>query len=74
MQITHLLRKIEDRKIFGPDIIQKTVEKNKLIKDRIKAAQSRQNGYADKCRRSLKFLVGDKVFSKSISNEMSGTH
>ena len=55
---------VRDKKILGPDIIQETIDKIKLIKERMKAAQSRQKAYADKHRISLKFLVGDKVFLK----------
>ena len=35
-----------------------------MIKKRMKAAQSRQKAYADQCRRTLEFVVGDKVFLK----------
>jgi len=45
-------------------VIQEATEKIKLIKERMKAAQSRQKAYADNRRRPLKFKVGDKVFLK----------
>ena len=59
-----MLGRVGDKRIFGPDIIQETTDKIKLIKERMKAAQSRQKVYADKRRRSLIFLMGDKVFLK----------
>ena len=37
--------------LFGPDIIQEAEEKVRLIKDRLKIAQSRQKSYADSKRR-----------------------
>ena len=37
-----------ERSFFGPDIIQEAEEKVRLIKDRLKIAQSRQKSYADK--------------------------
>ena len=50
--------------MFGPDVIQEATEKIKLIKERMKAAQSRQKAYADNRRRPLEFEVGDSVFLK----------
>ena len=50
--------------MIGPEIVQKTVEKIKLIWDRIKTAQSRQKSYADNRRRELEFRAGDHVFLK----------
>ena len=44
--------------------IEEATEKIKLIKERMKAAQSRQKAYADNRRRPLEFEVGDKVFLK----------
>jgi len=39
-------------------------EKIALIRKRMLTAQSRQKSYADKCRRELKFAVGDLVYLK----------
>ena len=44
-----------DRRIFGPDIIQEATNKIKLIKERMKAAQTRQKAYTDNRRRPLEF-------------------
>ena len=50
--------------MLGPELIQQTVEKVKLIRERMQAAQNRQKSYADIRRRELEFQVGDHVFLK----------
>ncbi|RVW79623.1 Transposon Ty3-I Gag-Pol polyprotein [Vitis vinifera] len=52
------------RKLLGPELVQLTVEKVVLIKERLKAAQSRHKSYVDHRRRDLEFEVGDHVFLK----------
>ena len=37
---------VGDRQLFGPDLIRESEEKVKLIRDRLKVAQSRQKSYA----------------------------
>jgi hypothetical protein len=54
--------KTEDSKIFGLDILQEAEEKVRMIRDYLKAAQSRQKSYADKRRRELTFKIGDFVY------------
>ena len=44
--------------------MQLTVENVALIKEILKATQSRQKSYADNRRRDLEFEVGDHVFLK----------
>ena len=44
---------VGERSLFGPDIIQEAEEKVRLIKDRLKIAQSRQKSYADSKRREI---------------------
>ncbi|KAK6124790.1 hypothetical protein DH2020_041480 [Rehmannia glutinosa] len=56
--------KVRERKIFGPEIIEKTVGVIAKIRDRIKVAQDRQKSYADRRRKDLQFEVLDKVFLK----------
>ena len=51
-----------ERKIFGPDLVIEAENKVKVIQENLKAAQSRQNSYADKRRKSLQFEVGDHVY------------
>ncbi|XP_052728486.1 uncharacterized protein LOC128195286 [Vigna angularis] len=57
------INKIEGEKVLtGPELIQQTTEKVKLIQDRLKTTRSRQKSYADKRRRPLEFAAGDHVF------------
>ena len=53
-----------DRTLFGTDIVQETTEKIRIIRKRMRAAQSRRKTYADRRRRPLEFAEGDKVFLK----------
>ena len=53
-----------DRRLLGPDMVQESTEKIRIIRKRMKAAQSRQKAYADQRRRPLEFAEGDKVFLK----------
>ena len=50
--------------MLGPELIQDTRDKVRVIKERISAAQSRQKSYADNRMRPLKFEVGDHIFLK----------
>ncbi|CAM8886602.1 unnamed protein product [Rhodiola kirilowii] len=54
--------KFGESKLFGPDLIRDATDKVQLIKDKLLAAQNRQNSYADPKRRELEFKVGDLVF------------
>ena len=47
---------------LGPDIVQQTTDKVRLIQDRMRTAQSRQKSYHDRRRKDLEFEVGDHVF------------
>ncbi|KAJ4717010.1 Retrotransposon protein, putative, Ty3-gypsy subclass [Melia azedarach] len=55
---------VGERKVLGPEIVQKTCEVIEKIRERMKVAQSRQKSYADNRRKSLEFAVSDKVFLK----------
>ncbi|XP_057418399.1 uncharacterized protein LOC130712589 [Lotus japonicus] len=48
--------------VVGLEIVQQTTEKIKMIKEKIKASQSRQKSYHDKRRKDLEFEKGDHVF------------
>jgi len=48
--------------VLGPEIVQQTTEKVKLIREKMKALQSRQKSYHDKRRKDLEFQEGDHVF------------
>ena len=47
---------------MGPEIIRRTCEKVSMIRDRLRAAQSRQKSYFDIKRKALELEIGDKVF------------
>ena len=53
---------VGERRLLGPEIVQQTVDKIQVIKERLQIAQSRQKSYADVRRRKLEFKVGDHVF------------
>uniref|UniRef100_A0A2N9FG06 Reverse transcriptase domain-containing protein n=1 Tax=Fagus sylvatica TaxID=28930 RepID=A0A2N9FG06_FAGSY len=55
---------VGERKLLGPEIVQITVDKIKLIRGRMKVAESMQKSYANKKRRKLELEVGDHVFLK----------
>ena len=48
--------------MFGPELIKEAEEKVKLVKDRLKIAQSRQKSYADPKRREVTYEVGDRAY------------
>jgi hypothetical protein len=53
---------VGDRQLFGPDLIKESEQKVKLIRDRLKVAQSRQKSYADSKRKETVYEVGDRVY------------
>ena len=53
---------VGDRQLFGPDLITESEEKVKLIRDRLKVAQSRQKSYADTKRKEVVYEVGDRAY------------
>ena len=55
---------VGDRKLFGPDLIRDSEEKVKLIRDRLKVAQSRQKSYADTKCKKVTYEVGDKAYHR----------
>jgi len=55
---------VGERKLLGPEMVQLTTDKVRVIRKRMKEAQDRQNSYVDSRRRPLEFQVGDKVFFK----------
>jgi len=52
---------------LGPEVVQQTTKKVKLIQERMRIDQSRQESYQDKRRKDLKFQVGDHVFLRVTS-------
>ena len=53
--------------MLGPEIVEETTEKIRMVRDHMKAAQDRQKSYADKRRKHLEFEVGDLVYLKMIT-------
>ena len=49
---------------MGPELIELTAGRVRIIKERLKTTQSWQKSYVDIRRRDLKFQVGDQVFVK----------
>ena len=56
-----------ESRLVGPEIVQETIEKIQLIKEKLKTAQDRQKNYADQRRRPLEFEEEDWVFVKVSS-------
>nr|XP_016482946.1 PREDICTED: uncharacterized protein K02A2.6-like [Nicotiana tabacum] len=52
--------KVGERKLVGPEIVQQTEDKVKIIKDRLKISSDKQKSYADLKRREIEHRVGDK--------------
>ncbi|XP_020082350.1 uncharacterized protein LOC109705944 [Ananas comosus] len=55
---------VGERAVLGPDVLREAEEKVCLARQRLLTAQSRQRSYANKRRRDLEFVVGDRVFLK----------
>ena len=53
-----------DHPLLGSDMIQNAVRKVQLVRDRMRAAQSRQKSYADNKHGELEFEIRDHVFLK----------
>jgi hypothetical protein len=53
-----------ERQVFGPDILLEAKENIRMVRENLKAAQSRQRSYPDTRRRKLSFEVGDYVYLK----------
>lgn len=58
---------VGDRKLMWLELVHITLEKVRIINDRIKATQDRHKSYTGIKKRPLEFNVGDKVFLKVAS-------
>ena len=58
---------LSEKKIIGPDLIQETEEKVKMIRERLKVVTDRQKSYADMRRKDMRYEIGEKVFLKVSS-------
>ena len=52
---------VGDQEFIGPDLIKESEEKVKLIRDRLKVAQSRQKSYDTK-RKEVVYEIGDRAY------------
>ena len=50
---------VGERRLVGPELVQITSEKVKVVRDNLKIARNRQKSYADNRRRDLQFKIGD---------------
>ena len=57
---------VSKKSITGSKLVQKLIEAVKVIRDRLKTAQSRQKNYIGRRHRPLKFQVGDPIFLKVL--------
>ena len=55
---------VGERRLVGPELVQITSEKVKVVRDNLKIARDRQRSYADYRLRDLQFEIGDWVFLK----------
>lgn len=58
---------VGERTMIGANIIEETTNKIKILKLKMKEAQDRQKSYADKRRKDIEFVVGDRVYLKMIT-------
>nr|GEU67432.1 reverse transcriptase domain-containing protein [Tanacetum cinerariifolium] len=70
---------VREGQLIGPELVQETIEKISLIKDRFKPVRDRQKSYADKRRKPLEFSVGDYVLLKvayrlDLHEELNGVY
>nr|GFB06885.1 putative reverse transcriptase domain-containing protein [Tanacetum cinerariifolium] len=57
---------VGESQLTGPELIQETIEKIVLIKQRMQAAQDRQKNYADRKRKPMEFKIRDRVMLKVL--------
>src|SRR3954462_10141425 len=53
---------VGERNLFGPELIKEAEVKVRMVKDRLKIAQSQQKSYADPKRREVTYEVGDTAY------------
>ena len=59
--------KLSEKKVIGPNLIQETEEKMKMIKERLKVVADRQKSCADLKRKDIQYEIDEKVFLKVSS-------
>jgi len=55
---------LDETLIVGPKMLQDMIEKIRIVQQNMKAAQDRQQSYANQRRKPLEFEKEDKVFLK----------
>ncbi|XP_075473943.1 uncharacterized protein LOC142505001 [Primulina tabacum] len=55
---------VGEKVVVGPELVQMTVDKVKIVREKLKAAQDRQKSWADLKRRPVEFNVGEKAYVK----------
>ena len=61
-----------ERPFYGPTLVEDAEEQVRVVRERLRTAQSRQKSYADRRRRELSFKVDDHVYLKV--SPMKGMH
>ncbi|GJX51114.1 putative reverse transcriptase domain-containing protein [Tanacetum coccineum] len=59
-----LWAEIGESRLIGSELVQETMDKVVLIKEKLKAARDRQKSYVNNRRKPLEFEVGDQVLQK----------
>ncbi|XP_075489502.1 uncharacterized protein LOC142528344 [Primulina tabacum] len=55
---------VGEKALVGPELVQMTVDKVKIVREKLKAAQDRQKSWADLKKRPVEFNVGEKAYVK----------
>src|SRR3954464_4097728 len=61
-----------ERQLFSPDVIQEAEDRVKIIKEHLKATQSRQKAYYEKRHRAVAFQVGEWAYLRV--SPLRGSH
>ncbi|PKA60996.1 hypothetical protein AXF42_Ash019985 [Apostasia shenzhenica] len=65
----------ENRAIFGPQLVDETTEKIKVIRERLQIAQNRQKKYYDARHKKMKFsMIGAVAYRLALPPHLEGIH
>src|ERR1043165_305322 len=53
-----------ERQFFGPDMIKEAEEQVRIVRDQLKAAQSRQKSYYDRHHTEESYILGEKAYHR----------
>ncbi|XP_073067223.1 uncharacterized protein [Primulina eburnea] len=62
--IAEFVSRLGEKAVVRPELVQVTVDKVKIVREKLKAAQDRQKSWADLKRRPVEFNVGEKAYLK----------